>query len=403
MFLWSGIYLGIKMYEIHDGVDEGLLKLRSEFMKRANREPGYVEQMQALMPFNINIQEIEREEAVRITENFQTTRLFFSTEGEKEDVRMLTSAFYCHFSGKNYRIEFFVSMVDSIDLIISTLILLLALLLVLIITLILVSRVVISRANKPFHQLLNELKHFRLDNSKEIVLPQTNIVEYAQLNDAVNDLISKSVSIFSEQKEFIENCSHELQTPLAVVGAKLELLMQKYESEPTYIQEITEISNILNRMKRLNSSLLFLSKIRNKQFVGTQPINLNIKLESVINELSDFIEYKEILVDFDNKNTIERRMNVDLAHILFANLLKNAIVHNEQGGKIHILCAKNQITISNSGTSEIKNIFSRYNQSQTNVHSSGLGLSIVKSIADLYEIKIKYHFEENRHIFLMIF
>jgi K+-sensing histidine kinase KdpD len=99
-------------------------------------------------------------------------------------------------------------------------------------------------------------------------------------------------------------------------------------------------------------------------------------------------------------------MNVDLAHVLLTNLLKNAITHNEQGGTIRIVCTENQIIIANSGTVEIQNIFSRYNgnnNKQNSVNSSGLGLSITKSIADLYQINIEYRFEEKKHIFILNF
>jgi signal transduction histidine kinase len=403
MLLWSGVYLWLQMVEIYDGNDEGLINLKQEFVLKANSIKGFVENMENEPPINLRVKEITFEQAEQIIENFQTTKVYFPTELEEEEVRMLTSAFYCEQNGKYYQIQFFTSTVEIDDMVKNILYLTFGLWIVLIITLVSVSKRVILYANKPFYKLLEELKRFRLDNSKNVVLPETRITEYAQLNEAVNELISKNINIFTEQKEFIENCSHELQTPLAVAIAKLELLTDKYQYDEVQIQEFTELAAILNRMKRLNSSLLLLSKIKNNQFSDFQCISLNEELRKALDELSDFIDYKEIKVEILNKKTITKEMNADLAHILFTNLLKNAIVHNKQGGKIKITCTLDTITIANTGTHPIDHIFTRYAQINMDVKSSGIGLSIVKSIADLYKIKIEYGFEGNNHIFRLHF
>ncbi len=403
MLLWSGVYLWLQMKEIYDGNDEGLINLKQEFVLKANSTKGFVENMENDQPINLRVKEITFKEAEQIVENFQTTNIYFPTELEEEEVRMFTSAFYCEQNNKYYQIQFFTSTVETEDMVKNILYLTFTLWIILIITLIWVSKRVILHANKPFYKLLDELKRFRLDNSKNITLPETKITEYAQLNETVSELISKNINIFTEQKEFIENCSHELQTPLAVATAKLELLTEKYQQDKVYIQEITELAAILNRMKRLNSSLLLLSKIKNNQFPNLQSIDLNKELEKALDELSDFIEYKEIAVVFLNKKTITKEMNADLAYILFTNLLKNAITHNKQGGKIEITCTSNRITIANTGTQPINHIFTRYSPIKSNIKSSGIGLSIVKSITDLYKIKIEYCFENSNHIFKLYF
>ena len=400
MILWSIVYLLLQMHEIHDGNDEGLINLKQEFVVQANTVEGFVESMEKFQPINLIITEIPFEEAVHIKEHFKTTTVYFPTEFDHEEVRMLTSAFRCELNGKYYKIQFFTSTVETEDILKNILYLTLGLWAVLIITLIVVGKVVISRSNKPFYQLLDEFKRFRLDNSKGIVIYETKIAEYKQLNEAVSELISKNINIFTEQKEFIENSSHELQTPIAVAITKLELMTEKYKNDKTLAQELVELTSTLNRMKRLNSSLLLLSKIKNSQFADIQNINMNAELQKSLEELSDFIDFKEITVIIDLQNIVEKKMNSDLARILFVNLLKNAITHNKQGGKIEITAVSNIITISNTGTHPIENLFVRYRKT---TRSSGLGLSIVKSIADLYNIEIEYRFEENKHVFIMQF
>jgi len=395
MLLWSGVYFFLQMKEIHDGNDEGLINLKQEFIFKANRIPDFAENMEHDAPLNLIVKEISQAEAEAIVENFITTTVYFATELEGEEVRMLTSAFYCTQNGKYYQIQFFTSTVESDDLLRNLLYLLLGLWTALVLTIIIVSKIIISQVNKPFFQLLDELRKFRLDNNKIPDFPETKIEEYAQLNKTVKELLDKNISVFTEQKQFIENTSHELQTPLAITIGKLEMLLEEYQNDEEHANKITVILNTLNRMKRLNSNLLLLSKIRNNQYPATLQVNLRKILEIVLSDFEDIAEYKQIAVETTGAASPLLQMNEDLAHIFFTNIVKNAIIHNISGGKIMVAYRENSITIANSGNAAIADIFSRYKSEK----SSGLGLSIVKSIADLYEIGIEYFFENGLHIF----
>jgi len=395
MLLWSGVYFFLQMNEIHDGIDEGLTNLKQEFILKANRVPGFVENMERDAPLNLIVREISQVEAETIVEHFTTTKVYFETELEEEEVRMLISAFYCTLNGKYYLMQFFTSTVESDDLLMNLLYLLLGLWLALILTLTVVGKIVIFKANKPLYQTLDKLHKFRLDNSKMPDFPKTKIIEYAQLIETVKELLAKNINIFTEQKQFIENTSHELQTPLAIVIAKLEILLEKYRNDEEYAGEIADLLRTLNRMKRLNSSLLLLSKIRNNQFPAVSTVNLRNVLESTLVDFEDIAAHKQITIEKSGDAIPMLQMNIDLAHILFINLVKNAIAHNISTGKIAVSYQENAITVSNSGNTAIAEVFSRYKSDSF----SGLGLSIVKSITDLYKIDIEYRFEKNLHIF----
>jgi signal transduction histidine kinase len=388
------------MKEIHDGNDEGLTNLKQEFIAKANAHPEFVETLEIHNPLNIIIKEIPYKEAVNMVESFETAKVYFSTEFEKEEVRMLTTAFHCEQNGKYYRLQFFTSTVESDDLIKNMFYLLFGLWIALSFTLFLVGKIIMSKANKPFYKLLNELEKFRLDNSQMIDLAQTNIKEYSQLNKSVQELLKKNITVFTEQKIFIENTSHELQTPLTIVIAKLELLIEKYQHDKEYAEEIADVLNILNRMKRLNANLLLLSKIKNRQFTKTSSVNLRDMLESVIGDFEGLISYKEITIEKTGEASPTMRMNEDLAYILFTNLIKNAVAHNHSGGKIIIHYASSAVTIANSGNKITTDVFDRYRNASIDEKSSGLGLSIVKSIAGLYEIDLTYRYDKV-HIFTL--
>jgi signal transduction histidine kinase len=400
MLFWSAIYFFLQMKEIHDDNDEGLTNLKQEFIAKANSNSGFVEALEIHNPLNITIKEIPYKEAISIVEGFTTDKIYFATEMEKEEIRMLTTAFRCKQNGKYYRLQFFTSTVESDDLIKNMFYLLLGLWITLLFTLYVVGKMIMSKANKPFYALLDRLKSFRLDNRQMIDFTPTRIKEYAQLNKSVSELLEKNIKAFSEQKIFIENTSHELQTPLTIVIAKLELLIEKYQHNKDYAEEIADVLNILNRMKRLNANLLLLSKIKNRQFPETSPVDLRNVLEQVIADFEELIDYKGIRVEKTGNASPVKQMNEDLAYILFTNLIKNAVAHNQTDGKIMINYAPNSITIANSGKETEMAVFSRYQSATVEEKSSGLGLSIVKSIADLYEINLTYRYDKV-HVFTL--
>lgn len=395
MLLWSILYFLLQMKEIHDGNDEGLTNLKQEFIAKANTAPGFVENLKDNAPLNLIIREMMQEEAEGVIESFTTTKIYFATELEKEEVRMLTTAFRCEQDGKYYQLQCFTSTVESDDLIKNMLYLLLGLWVALSLTLVIVNKITVSRANRPFYQLLDELRKFRLDSSRMIDLPPTRIKEYVQLNKSVKELLERNITVFTEQKQFIENSAHELQTPLATVIAKMEMLLEKHQDNREYAEEMAGLLGILNRMKRLNTNLLLLSKIKNRQFAKTAAVNLRDVLDAVFLDFEDIAAYRQITVEKKGSDSPVVQMDEDLAHILFTNLVKNAITHNKQNGKIIIGYASGSITISNSGNETIKDVFNRYQSEK----SSGLGLSIVKSIVELYGIDISYRFENGLHIF----
>ncbi|MDR2424140.1 MAG: HAMP domain-containing histidine kinase [Prevotellaceae bacterium] len=402
MLFWSAIYFLLQMNEIHDGNDEGLTNLKQEFIAKANTVPGFVENLTNNAPLNLIIKEITQQEAEIIIENFTSTKVYFATELEKEEVRMLATAFRCEQNGRYYQLQCFTSTVESDDLIKNMLYLLLGLWAALGLTLVFVGKIVIAKANRPFYHLLDELKKFRLNSSRMIDLPATKIEEYMQLNKSVQHLLENNINIFTEQKQFIENTSHELQTPLAAVIAKIDVLIEKHQNNREYVEEIASILSILKRMKRLNNALLLLSKIKNRQFTETSTVDLRRMMNVVIDDFKEFAAYKQIIVETEGDATpatpLNVQMNEDLAHILFTNLVKNAIAHNYRNGKIVVRHAHNSIAIANSGQEAATNVFDRY-QSRT---SSGLGLSIVKSIVDMYGINISYKFENGMHVFEIV-
>jgi signal transduction histidine kinase len=392
------------MNEIYDGIDEGLNNLKQEFVYKANGSSDFILSMEKHNPLNIIVEKISLEEAENFEETYSASRVYFVTEEEDEEVRMLTTAFFCESDKQYYKLKIFTSTVESEDLIENMLYLLIALWICLALVIILVIQKVVHSSNRPFYKLLNNLRNFKLNEMNIIKFPATNIQEYTELNKSVKNLLESNINAYNEQKNFIENASHELQTPLTITIGKLELLANDKKLEKEQLENITSALSSLNRMKRLNNSLLLLSKIKNKQFSGNERINMILVFEEILNDFEDLINHKKLVLDMEKKaGSLNISMNKDLAYILANNLIKNAVSHNIKGGNISIVFESDTIIISNDGIpANNDNIFERYISSSTDAKSSGLGLSIAKSITGIYNFSITHRYQ-NKHIFTIKF
>lgn len=405
IFVWSIVYFIIQMNEVYDGIDEGLNNLKQEFVHKANSSPDFITAMSQHNPLNIIVEKISYEEAQDFKEVYSESKVYFVTEEEDEEVRMLTTAFYCEQDNQYYKLKFFTSTVERDDMVKNMLYLLIALWVCLALAIVVVIKKIIHRSNKPFYELLDKLKMFRLENTKMINFPATDITEYKELNESVKSLLEDNINAFREQKNFIENASHEMQTPLAIAVGKLEMMIDSDGLDQKQIEDIHSILGSMNRMKRLNSSLLLLSKIKNKQFPASEDIIINTIVKETLDDFEDLIQHKNITVSLEERQTVSVNMNKDLAYIMINNLVKNAVSHNVKGGKIDVVLDTDTLTFTNDGlpVTDGVNIFERYKSAGADtLSSSGLGLSIVKSITDIYRFRIIYHYSGS-HMFQLKF
>lgn len=258
---------------------------------------------------------------------------------------------------------------------------------------------------QPFRDTLDKLKVFDLTKRQSIKFKTTDIVEFEELNTELSKLIERSSAAFNQQKIFIENASHELQTPLALLKAKIDVLLQTKELTNAQSQIITGINSSLLRVTRINKNLLLLAKIENKQFNDSEPIELAILLEESIGSLEDYIAQKGLLLKKKIDQQLTLNCNQTLVEILVNNLLINAIQHNTVSGEIGVSLNNNTLSVSNTGVATLtpENIFKRFSQTSSVTANSGLGLSIVKEVCYRYNWQITYAFYNEQHCFSVKF
>ena len=254
---------------------------------------------------------------------------------------------------------------------------------------------------RPLYALLHWLYGY-VPGHKTVPVPNnTSITEFRRLNTAAQQAVDRSEELLEQQKQFIGNASHELQTPLAVLGGRMEYMLDHAGLDEQTMGEVIQMQRTLGHIVRLNKTLLLLAKIDNGQF----PENTDVDISAMIREqkelYDDIYEERDIRCDMHLTGSFLVRMNESLASVLVSNLIRNAYVHSEAGARIDIRIEGRTLTVSNDGVTPLdgKHIFERFYQGSKREGSTGLGLALVKAVADSYGLCVGYRFGEEQHIF----
>lgn len=251
-----------------------------------------------------------------------------------------------------------------------------------------------------FEQNLDAIERFNLNLGNELKLTSTNISEFDRLNSIIYRFMNRIQNDYENLKEFTENASHEMQTPVAIAIINLEEILQHKVSEEVY-SKVNDTLHALKRLSQLNQSLILLSKIENHQFKDVTLVSIGALIQKKADELLPLIEAKNICLTIDIVQELELNLNIVLADILINNLLSNAIKHNISDGFINISVFEDRIKFCNSGNNnglDPEKVFERFVKSNSN--SYGLGLAIVKKICEMYGLEISYD-KNNNHCFLI--
>ncbi|MFD2933040.1 sensor histidine kinase [Spirosoma flavum] len=253
-----------------------------------------------------------------------------------------------------------------------------------------------------FYDTLARIKGFDLSSGTSMALEKPEITEFRELNDVFQKMADKMQQDYRSLKEFTENASHEMQTPLALINAKVEQLIQNEQLTEIQTHWIESIYQASRRISRLNQGLLLLAKIENRQFSDSQPVNLSSLLAEKLTNMEEVLSFKQLSIHQQIAVPFEVLLPATLADILVTNLVNNAIKHNQTGGRIELRSTANQLCLSNTGgqlISSPERLFERFKKESTGPDSVGLGLSIIRQICDSYGLTIEYHETEGIHRF----
>ena len=331
---------------------------------------------------------------------YRDEMVFITEKSETEPARVLITIFRTE-DERYMELVVYTPTIEKLDLlraILGWIIFLYVLLLLIILSI----NIWVFRKNmKPLYVLLKWLDSSQLGKKNEPLENITKITEFRKLNAATMAFAERGEKLFEQQKTFIGNASHEMQTPLAICRNRLEMLMEDETLTEHQLNELIKTHQTLENLTRMNRSLLLLCKIENGQFADTCSVCLNDILAHYLDDYKEVYAYRNITVTVTTDSSFCVEMNDSLVSVLVTNLLKNSFVHNIDGGFIYIKITANTFEISNTGEKPLdrERIFERFYQGQKKEGSTGLGLALVDSICKANHLKIDYTYVENRHIF----
>ncbi|HEY1166331.1 MAG TPA: histidine kinase dimerization/phospho-acceptor domain-containing protein [Chitinophaga sp.] len=303
-------------------------------------------------------------------------------------------------NGQAYYITTYVSSTEISHLIAKVFATEALILILLLLAIIILNRRSSRRLWQPFFSSMSAVERFDIVRNNQLNLPtQTGTSEFDNLNTVLTSLIANINTAYFQQKQFVENASHEIQTPLAIIRAKIELLINQPNLTEKAAALLGDITDATNRLSQLNRTLLLLAKIENNQFPDTEAVDLsqllNKTIENCMNhyddcpEITSSIQYSVIV--YANRSLIE---------ILISNLVNNAIVHNDAQRKINIVLEGSKLLIENTGEQPpvpTEVLFERFKKGSHQQKTTGLGLALVKQISQLYHYTTIYEYSGGWH------
>jgi hypothetical protein len=256
---------------------------------------------------------------------------------------------------------------------------------------------------QPFFINLDRLKNFSVKSDKLLTFEDSEILEFHELNREMETLTAKIQNDYRNLKQFTEDVSHEMQTPLAIMQARIDTVMNDEFITERQFEHLSKLQSDILRLKQLNKKLILLAKIENNQFNDNEPVSINEIISQVV---TNFQELTPIEFIVKVKGEVEAQMDRSLAIILCNNLLSNATKHNFEKRPITIHIGNNTLQVINAGTTALEKpdqVFERFYKENKKPDSTGLGLSIVKKICDCYGFIPSYLFHERKHIFQINF
>ncbi|MBO8448200.1 MAG: HAMP domain-containing histidine kinase [Bacteroidetes bacterium] len=333
--------------------------------------------------------------------SFEDQEVFISSKAEFESARVLTRLFRDS-EDRFFELTVAVPTFEKDDIERSILWWIVALYILMLLSVLFISVWVVSYNMRPLKAMLRWLEEYNPGKTMPPVPSDTNVTEFRHLADTIRNAAERFDVQYLEQKRFIGNASHELQTPLAACSNRIEMLLDSPDLTESQAGELIKVHRELQALITLNRTLLLLTKIENGQFPETSEINFRDLVSDSVEMFREIYPARNISVSLDIKAPFIAEANEQLAVILVRNLVKNAFIHTPPGSTVSVSMDSSGFSVSNPGDQPLDDtkIFSRfYHGHSSREGSTGLGLAIVHSVCRSYGLTVSYRFHGSRHIF----
>ena len=400
MSLWAVLFYFAMADQIHDEVDDALEDYTTLIITRklAGRElPNAGDGSNN----TFTITPVSADYARRHSHyRYHDESVYIPEKREYEPARVITTIFN-DAEGQYYELKVSTPSFEKADLFSAVLLWIVALYVLLLLITVGITMLIFYRNLRPLYILLEWLDSYHPGVNPKPINNPTRITEFKRLNVALQSAIDRSEQMLERQTQFIGNASHELQTPLAIIGNRVEWLLDESKLTDEQAMELYKINKTLSRAVRLNKTLLLLTKIENSQFIETSQVDLVAIVSETVESLSEIYISRQIKFATDLPSKFEVQMNESLASTLVTNLIKNVYVHSEQGVEARAAIVGRKLIVENQGRGMLdrEHIFERFYQGSQRETSMGLGLALVAAICRHYNINIEYSFVNGYHRF----
>ena len=404
MSLWATMFYFAMVDEIRDETDDSLEDYSALIITRvlAGRELPQVgdgsNNSFTLTPIDAAYA------AVRPHLKYEDHNFYIAEKQETEPARVLTTIFHDE-QGKYYELQVATPTFEKNDLFQSILWWVVALYVVLLLITLGVTMLIFYGSMRPMYAMLQWLDDYKPGVKPSLVPVSADVKEFARLGRALQGAVDRSEELVERQSQFIGNASHELQTPLAIIGNRVEWLLDGGNLTEEQAAELFKIQSTLGRAVRLNKTLLLLTKIENGKFPDSVEVDVARLVQDSVEMYSEIYESRQMTVRVDIEDDVKVEMNESLAATLVSNLIKNMYVHSAEGSSGCITISSGRLIIENDGEQALdgERIFDRFYQGPKSKGSMGLGLPLVAAVCRTYSLGISYQFKQGRHCFTVDF
>jgi signal transduction histidine kinase len=253
----------------------------------------------------------------------------------------------------------------------------------------------VRRSFQPLSAMIETTDRISASSLHERIPLKEQLDEVSVLGSAVNRMINRLESAFKNQKQFIADASHELRTPLAIIQSELEFANRSSLEDPAK-QSIQIALEELDHLRKLSSDLLLLAKLESADDKETlHSVRIDELVADAVQRMSRIAKTKNISVHVNIEDALEVLGNEERLRSAFLNLIENALKYTPAGGTVSVDLRRQgqmaKITVEDTGIGiqpvDLPHIFKpfyRSDGSRADHSGSGLGLSLVQRIVELY-------------------
>ena len=401
MTLWGMLFYHAMIAEVVDETDDSLEDYSDGIIRRAlgGDDLPSISNGSNNQYYLTPISDAEAAAMPRIA--YADSMVYIIEKREREPARILRTVFV-NDMGQHFQLTVATPSIDKEDLIRQIFYWVIFLYLILFLTVVAVNTLVFHRSLKPLYVLLDWLDSYKVGKDNAPLVNDTGVTEFQKLNEAATKNAERHEQYHRQQKAFISNASHEIQTPVAICLNRIEMMMGGDGLSEETMRGLGEVHTTLQHISRLNRSLLLLSRIDNGQFSDAAEVDAGAIAMRYVESFKEIYSYKHLSVTVETSDACVIDINPTLAETLVSNLVKNAFVHTPEGGSIAVTVGCGSLRVANTaegGRLDDGKIFERFYQGSKKEGSTGLGLAICSTICKEFGLELSYGWSDGMHVF----